>query len=90
MDIYKLLVKLGYSNKCSRCGHEAYSWSRLIGDIIFVSAFAIVMYFYLTSELPALRENANCTYMNIKEKEKVFSTIYNASLTNITIPMATG
>jgi len=61
MNWKSILRKMGYYNRCPACGKETASRSRLIGELIYISCFFFVLYFYLTGELPYMKAVANCT-----------------------------
>lgn len=78
VDWKKIMKGLGYYNECKECGHKWVSWSRFIGEVIFVSSFAIILFFYLTVELPALKEYHNCTYqMQVEATRGIILPIIN-------------
>lgn len=60
MDWKKILIRLGYYEKCNRCGTTRYSRARLLTDIFFIVAWFTVLYLYFTVELPYIRTVANC------------------------------
>ncbi len=68
--IKQVLIKLGYTYPCKKCGNREFQFKRFAGDMIMFALLLSAFYIYFTDERPMIDEmrnnSANCYYEEVK------------------------